>query len=188
MKVEFSNIKSDTKKRMESAFAVLQKELSGLRSGRASPSLLESITVDAYGQSVALTQIGSVSAPESRLLVVQVWDMALVKSVEKAILESGLGLNPQTEGQSMRVPIPALSAERRAELVKVMGKQVEHAKISVRNVRKDSLDLLKRSAKKEGISEDMMRGFEKELQVITDDQIKAIDRLASQKEKEMLQL
>src|ERR1700761_4717161 len=152
-----------TKQRMESAVEALKKEFGGLRTGRASTSLLDSIKVDAYGSAMPLSQVGTVGVPEPRLLTVQVWDGGLVKSVEKAIRDAGLGLNPQPDGQLIRVPVPELSAERRQELAKIAGKYAETAKIAVRNVRRDALDELKKE-QKNGMSEDEQKSQSEKVQ------------------------
>ena len=182
----YADLKSDLKRRMESAVEVLKKEFSGLRTGRASSSLLDPVMVEAYGSSTPLNQVGNVNVPEPRMITVQVWDKGLVKSVEKAIRDAGLGLNPQADGQSVRVPIPPLNQERRVELQKVAGKYSEHARVSVRNVRRDGMDSLKKLEKDGHISQDEQRSFEKEIQVITDDTIKRIDEALANKEKEIM--
>jgi ribosome recycling factor len=176
----------DLRRRMDGALDALRKELAGLRTGRASPSLLEPVVVEAYDTKMPLTQLASVSAPEPRLIVVQVWDRAMVKPVEKGIQEAGLGLNPQTEGQVIRLPIPALNEERRKELTRVAHKYAEHARVSVRNVRRDGLDALKKSEKDGKIAQDQHRKLDKEVQTLTDDTIKKIDETLAQKEKEIL--
>jgi ribosome recycling factor len=173
---------------MESAVDVLKKEFSGLRSGRASTSLLEPVVVEAYGSAMPLSQCGTVGVPEPRMLTVQVWDKGLIKAVEKAIRDAGLGLNPSTDGQLVRVPIPALNEERRKELQKIAGKYAEQARISVRNVRRDGMDSLKKLAKDGHISEDEIHKYEKDVQVQTDDTIKKIDEALAHKEKEIMQV
>ncbi len=178
----------DLRRRMDGALDVLKKEFSGLRTGRASPNLLDPVTVEAYGSSMPLSQCGTVSVPEPRMLSVQVWDRALVKPVEKAIRDAGLGLNPQTEGQTVRVPIPDLNEERRKELVKVAAKYSEQARVSVRNVRRDGIDSLKRMEKSGDINQDEQRRVEKEIQALTDDYIKKIDEAFAQKDKEITQV
>src|SRR5215471_5004978 len=137
----------DLRRRMDGAVEVLRKEFGGLRTGRASTSLLEPITVAAYGGAMPLGQLANVSVPEPRMITVQVWDRAMVKAVDKAIREAGLGLNPQTEGQVIRVPIPDLNEERRRELTKVTARYAEHARVSIRNVRRDGIDVLRRQEK-----------------------------------------
>src|SRR5579863_6837742 len=179
---------TDLRKRMEGAVDVLRKEFGGLRTGRASASLLEPVHVEAYGNRMPLSQVGTVSVPEPRLLIVQVWDKGNVKATEKAIREAGLGLNPQSEGQTIRVPVPDLSEERRKELTKVAAKYAEQARVSVRNVRRDGLDLLKKQEKDSAITQDQHRKLEKEIQNLTDATIKRIDDLLAQKDKEILQV
>lgn len=184
----YKDLKQDLKRRMDGAIEVFKKELGGLRTGRASASLLEPITIDAYGSPMPLTQVGSITVPEPRMLTVQVWDKSLVKAAEKAIRDAGLGLNPQTDGQTIRVPIPPLNEERRAELTKVAGKYGENTKISVRNVRRDGMDILKRLEKEGKISQDEHRHYSAEIQSLTDDEIKKIDETQTNKEKEIMQV
>ncbi len=172
---------NQTKQRMEASLDALRKEFSGLRTGRASVNLLDSVHVDAYGSSMPLNQVGTVGVPEPRLLTVQVWDMGLVKSVEKAIRDSGLGLNPQPDGSLIRVPLPELSEERRTELVKVAGKYSEQARVSVRNVRRDAMD----AVKKEKLPEDQAKTTSDKIQKLTDEYVKKIDDLFAAKEKEI---
>ncbi len=178
----------DIERRMDGAIEALRKEFAGLRTGRASPSLLEPITVDAYGASMPLNQVGTIGVPEPRLLSVQVWDRSLVKHVEKAIRDSGLGLNPQTEGQVIRVPIPELNEERRRELTRVASKYAEQARVAVRNVRRDGMDTLKKMEKDGDISQDEHRQWADEIQTLTDAHIKKIDEAYTQKEKEIMQV
>jgi ribosome recycling factor len=177
---------SDLRRRMEGAIDALKKELGGLRTGRAAPSLLETVNVSAYGTTMPLNQLSTVSAPEPRLLVVQVWDRSMAKAVDAAIREAGLGLNPQSEGQVIRVPIPPLSEERRKELTKIAHKYAEHARVSVRNVRRDGLEALKKREKDREITQDQHRKLDKDVQTLTDDTIKKIDDTLAQKEKEIL--
>lgn len=179
---------SDLKRRMDGALDALKKELSGLRTGRASTNLLEPVTVEAYGSRVHLKEVANVSVPEPRLLSVQVWDRTMIKAVEKAIRDSGLGLNPQTEGQTIRVPIPDLSQERRQELVKVAHKYAEQARVAVRNVRRDGMDALKKAEKANEISQDEQKGLADKVQAVTDQHIKQIDEIVTVKEKEILQV
>ncbi len=176
----------DMQKRMSAAVDVLSKDLSGLRTGRASTSLLEPIRVDAYGSMTPLSQLATVGCPEPRMLTVQVWDRALTKSVERAITDANLGLNPMAEGQLIRVPIPPLNEERRNELSKVAGKYAEEAKIAVRNVRRDGMDSLKRREKDHDISEDEHKKLSSEVQKVTDEFVKKIDALLESKQKEIL--
>ncbi|WP_429232491.1 ribosome recycling factor [Inquilinus ginsengisoli] len=173
---------------MAGALESLRKDLAGLRTGRASISLLEPITVDVYGAQMPLNQVGTIGVPEPRMLTVTVWDRSAVKSVEKAIRDSGLGLNPQTEGQTVRVPLPELSEERRRELTKVAGKYAEAARVAVRNVRRDGMDSLKRAEKDHEISEDEHKRLADKIQALTDSRIREIDDVAAQKEKEILQV
>jgi ribosome recycling factor len=179
---------ADIERRMDGALDALRKEFAGLRTGRASPSLLEPITVEAYGATMTLNQLGNVNVPEPRLLSVQVWDRSMVKAVEKAIRESGLGLNPQTEGQTIRVPIPELNEERRRELTKVASKYGEQARVAVRNVRRDGMDMLKRMEKDGDISQDEHKMWADEIQQLTDAHIKKIDETVGAKEKEIMQV
>jgi ribosome recycling factor len=179
---------AELRRRMDGAADVLRKELAGLRTGRASASLLEPVTVEAYGNRMPLNQVGTVSVPEPRLIVVQVWDRGLAKAADKAIREAGLGLNPQTEGQTIRVPIPDLNEERRRELTRVAAKYAEAARISVRNVRRDGIDSIKKTEKAGKISQDQLRKLEKDVQVLTDAMIKRVDDMLAQKDKEILQV
>jgi ribosome recycling factor len=178
----------DLRRRMDGAIDVLRKEFGGLRTGRASASLLEPVHVEAYGNKMPLGQVGTVSVPEPRMLIVQVWDKGNVKATEKAIREAGLGLNPQTEGQTIRVPVPDLSEDRRKELTRVAAKYAEQARVSVRNVRRDGLDLLKKQEKDSAITQDQHRKLEKDIQGLTDATIKRVDDLLAQKDKEILQV
>jgi ribosome recycling factor len=176
----------ELQKRMDGALASLQHEFGGLRTGRASANLLDHIQVEAYGAMMPMNQVGTVSAPEPRMLSVQVWDKTMVKAVEKAIANANLGVNPIADGQLVRVPIPALSEERRKELVKVAGKYAEAAKVAVRNVRRDGMDELKAKEKAKQISEDVMHGESEKIQKLTDDYIKKIDDALASKEKDIM--
>ncbi len=178
--------KQDIQRRMEGAFDALQKEFSGLRTGRASASLLDPVIVDLYGSKMPLNQVGTISVPESRLISVQVWDASAVKSVEKAIRDAGLGLNPMPDGNNIRIPIPDLNEERRKELTKIAGKYAETARISVRNVRKDGMDAVKKMEKDGDISEDDLKRLSDEVQKLTDETIKEIDALLSDKESDIM--
>ena len=178
----------DLQRRMDGAIEVLRKEFGGLRTGRASASLLEPVQVPAYGNTVPLAQVASVNVPEPRMITVQVWDRSVVKAVDKAIREAGLGLNPQTEGQVIRVPIPELNEERRRELTRVAAKYAEQARVSVRNVRRDGIEALRKLEKDGEISQDEHRKLDREVQHLTDDHIKRIDETLSQKDKEILQV
>jgi ribosome recycling factor len=176
----------ELERRMDGALKTLHHEFAGLRTGRASPNLLDMITVDAYGSPTPLNQVGNVTAPEPRMLSVTVWDKSMVKAVEKAIRESNLGLNPAVDGSLIRVPIPPLSEERRKEMVKVAGKYTEAAKVAVRNVRRDGMDALKASEKKGDISEDEHRKKSDQIQKLTDDFVKKIDEALVVKEKDIM--
>jgi ribosome recycling factor len=178
----------DLKRRMNGAVDVLHVEFGGLRTGRASAALLEPVIVEAYGSKMPLNQVGTVSVPDSRMISVQVWDRGLVGAVDKAIRESGLGLNPATEGQLIRVPIPQLSEERRVELTKVAHKYAEQAKVAVRNVRRDGMDSFKKLEKDGEISQDEQHAWADDLQKLTDAIIKDIDEALSAKEQEILQV
>jgi ribosome recycling factor len=178
----------DLRRRMDGAVEVLRKEFGGLRTGRASASLLEPITVAAYGGMMPLNQLANVNVPEPRMITVQVWDRAMVKAVDKAIRESGLGLNPQTEGQVIRVPIPDLNEERRRELTRVAAKYAEQARVSVRNIRRDGVELLRRREKEAEISQDQQRKLQQDVQHLTDEYIKRIDEALAQKDGEILQV
>jgi ribosome recycling factor len=179
---------ADLRRRMDAAVEVLRKEFGGLRTGRASASLLEPVVVEAYGSTLPLNQVGTISVPEPRLITVQVWDRGLVKATDKAIREAGLGLNPQTEGQVIRVPIPDLNEERRKELTRVAAKYAEAARVSVRNVRRDGIDVLKRQEKDGDITQDQHRKLQSDIQALTDATIKHIDQMLAQKDKEILQV
>ncbi|MDP8995111.1 MAG: ribosome recycling factor [Pseudomonadota bacterium] len=179
--------KADLKRRMHGAVEVLKHDLGGLRTGRASPSLLEPIQVEVYGATMPINQVATISVPEPRMLTVQVWDRSNVGAVEKAIRSSGTGLNPISEGQLLRLPIPDLTEERRKELAKLAHQYAEKARIAVRNVRRDGMDALKQDEKKHEISEDERKRLETEVQKLTDETIKEIDGLMHAKEKEILQ-
>ncbi|TCS64156.1 ribosome recycling factor [Varunaivibrio sulfuroxidans] len=178
----------DTRKRMEGAVEMLRKEFGGLRTGRASVSLLEPVTVEAYGAAMPLAQVGTVGVPEPRMLSVQVWDRSMVKAVEKAIIEAGLGLNPAVDGQLIRIPIPPLNEERRREITKIAGKYAEEARIAVRNVRRHAMDELKKAEKDGAISSDQQHDHGQNVQDLTDEHIKSIDTVLAHKEEEIMQV
>ncbi|HEY0148568.1 MAG TPA: ribosome recycling factor [Allosphingosinicella sp.] len=178
--------KADVQRRMTGAIESLKHDLGGLRTGRASTSLLEPVTVEVYGSHMPLAQVATLSAPEPRMLSVQVWDRSNVGAVEKAIRSAGLGLNPISEGQTLRLPIPDLTEERRKELAKLASQYAEKARIAVRNVRRDAMDSLKQDEKKHEISEDERKRLETEVQKLTDDTIKEIDGATAAKEKEIM--
>jgi ribosome recycling factor len=174
------------KARMEKAVSALKDEFGGLRTGRASTALLDQVHVDAYGSSMPMNQVGAVSVPEPRMLMVNVWDRGLVVSVEKAIRNAGLGLNPVVDGQNLRIPIPPLTEERRKELTKVAHKYAEQQRIAVRNVRRDANDDLRKAQKDGAISQDEEKRMETEVQKITDEAIKHIDEILKSKEQEIM--
>ena len=185
---DFSSIKSDASSRMDKTLETLKGEFSGLRAGRAHASLLDGIMVEAYGSLTPISQVGTVSVPDARTLSVSVWDKSVAKSVEKALRESDLGLNPVSDGNLIRIPIPPLSEERRKELVKVAGKYAEQNKVALRNIRRDALDEVKKLKKDNLISEDEEKRAENEIQKLTDDAVKKVDELQSQKEKDIMQV
>ena len=177
----------ELQRRMNGAVSALKSEFSSLRTGRASSSMLDTIMVDAYGSPTPINQIGTVNVPESRMLTVNVWDKSLVDKAEKAIRESGLGINPQLNGTIIMLPIPELNEERRKELTRVASKYAENAKISVRNVRRDGMDQIKK-AKTRGMSEDDQKIWEDEVQEITDAEIKNIDQMSENKQAEIMKV
>ena len=179
---------ADIQRRMQGAIQALRHEYSGLRTGRASAALLEPVRVDAYGQTMNLVQVATVSVPESRMLSVQVWDKGMVGAVERAIRDSNLGLNPVTEGQVLRIRIPELNEQRRKELVKVANKYAEDARIAVRHVRRDGIDTIKKALKDKSISEDDEKRFETDVQKATDKAVAEIDQTLGLKEKEIMQV
>ncbi len=185
---EKKQLKEDSDRRMASAIDVLHKELAGLRTGRASVSFLEPVMVDAYGTSMPITQVATLGAPEPRMLTVQVWDRSLVKAVEKAITEAGLGLNPAAEGQTIRVPVPSLTQERRQELTRVAGRYAEEARVSIRNVRRHAMDEMKKAEKSGDLSQDAHRDLARELQDLTDRYIKEVGDVLQRKETEIMQV
>lgn len=175
----------ELEKRMQGAMEALKKEFAGLRTGRASVNLLDPVMVEAYGQRMSLNQVGTVSAPEPRLLTVSVWDKGLVVSTAKAIREAGLGLNPAPDGQMIRIPIPELTSERRAELAKLAHKYAEHGRVAIRNVRRDGMEALKKAEKDHKISQDEQRQKSEEVQKLTDRYVKQVDDALVHKEKEI---
>ncbi len=186
--IDFNNIKADASNRMDKTIDTLRGDFGGLRAGRAHASLLDNIMVEAYGSPTPIAQVGTISVPDARTLSVSVWDKGLAKSVEKALRESDLGLNPVSDGQLIRIPIPPLSEERRKELVKVAGKYAEQTKIAIRNIRRDALDEVKKLKKDNQISEDDEKKYGNDIQKLTDDAIKKIDDMLIQKEKDILQV
>lgn len=180
--------KKDLERRMDGAIGSLQTELQGLRTGRASINLLDTVQVAAYGSSMPLNQVGSVSVMDARMIAVNVWDKGLVGTADKAIRESGLGLNPVVDGQTLRIPIPPLNEERRIELTKVAGKYAEAARVAVRNVRRDGMDSLKKMEKDGDISEDDLRSLSDEVQKLTDSFVDKVDDALKTKEAEIMQV
>jgi ribosome recycling factor len=178
----------DIKRRMRGAVSSLKSDLAGLRTGRASTNLLDPITVDAYGAAMPINQVATVSVPEPRLLSVQVWDRSMVAAVEKAIRESDLGLNPQTEGQVIRLRIPEMNEQRRKEMVKVAHKYAEEARVAVRHVRRDGLDTLKKLEKDGDISQDDEKRQADQVQKATDEHVSEVDSVVAAKEKEIMQV
>ena len=178
----------DIERRMDGAIDALRREFGGLRTGRASVSLLEPVTVDAYGSNMPLNQVASVSVPEPRMISVQVWDKTLAGAVERAIRDSGLGLNPMSDGQLVRVPIPPLSEERRVEITKIAGRYAEQARIAVRNVRHHGMEILKQMERDSEMSQDEHRLWSDEIQSLTDKHVTKIDDVLAQKEEEILQV
>ncbi|MCG7518369.1 ribosome recycling factor [Ruegeria sp. Ofav3-42] len=187
MSDDFELDTDDLKRRMEGAMGNLRTEFASLRTGRASASMLEPIMVDAYGSMTPINQVGTVNVPEPRMVTVNVWDKGLVGKVEKAIRESGLGINPQLNGTIIMLPIPELNEERRRELGKVAGQYAEHARVSIRNVRRDGMDQIKK-AKADGMSEDDQKFWESEVQDLTDEMIKNVDAALETKQAEIMQV
>ena len=179
---------SEAKSRMAKSIEVLQKDLAGIRTGRATPMILDNIKIDYYGTQTPLKQIATISAPEARLLIVQPWDNATLGDITKAIQKSDLGLNPSSDGHIIRLPIPPLSEERRKELVKSVHKRAEEGKVALRNVRRDSMDMLKDLEKEKEISQDEHKRAQTKLQEITDGFIAEVDQIAKDKEAELLEV
>ncbi|HKP76766.1 MAG TPA: ribosome recycling factor [Longimicrobiaceae bacterium] len=176
------------KQRMESALESLRREFAGVRTGKASPQLLDTIRVEAYGSRVPLNQVGTVSAPEPRLITIQPWDRGLVKDIERALRESDLGLNPSNDGQLIRIPIPPLTEERRKEYVRLLHKLSEEGRVAIRQARKDANDEVKARQKKEGLSEDDIHREEKEVQKLTDQYIAKVEEMLKHKEAEVMEV
>ncbi|SDC16597.1 ribosome recycling factor [Ruegeria marina] len=187
MSDDFELDTDDLKRRMDGAMHNLKTEFASLRTGRASGSMLEPIQVDAYGQMTPINQLGTINVPEPRMVTINVWDRSMVGKVEKAIRESGLGINPQLNGTIIMLPIPELNEERRRELTKVAGQYAEHARVSIRNVRRDGMDQIKK-AKADGMSEDDQKFWESEVQELTDKMIKAVDAALETKQAEIMQV
>ena len=185
---DLNSLKQDLTRRMDGALETLRREFAGLRTGRAHPGLLEPVKVTAYGSDTPLNQVGTVGAPEPRMLTVQVWDRSLVGAVEKAIRDAGLGLNPAADGQVVRVPIPQLTTERRAELAKTAHKYAEGARVAVRAVRRDGMEQIKTHEKKHEIGEDVAKDWQIDVQKLTDQYIKRVDDDLAGKEKDIRQV
>ena len=180
--------KKDLERRMEGAITSLQSELQGLRTGRASINLLDTVMVPAYGSNMPMNQVGSVSVMDSRMLAVNIWDKGLVAAADRAIRDAGLGLNPVVDGQNLRIPIPPLNEERRVELTKVAGKYAESARVAVRNVRRDGMDAIKKMEKDGDISEDDLKRLSDEVQKLTDTYVGQVDDTLKAKEEEIMQV
>jgi ribosome recycling factor len=185
---DLNNLKQDLSRRMDGALETLRREFAGLRTGRAHPGLLEPVKVLAYGTETPLNQVGTIGTPEPRMLTVQVWDKSMVSAVERAIRDSGLGLNPAADGMVVRVPIPQLTTERRNELAKTANKYAEGARIAVRGVRRDGMEQIKGHEKKHEIGEDLAKNWSDEVQKLTDQYIKKVDDALADKEKDIRQV
>jgi ribosome recycling factor len=184
----YLDIHKETEEKMKKSINVYKEELQGIRAGRANPLLLDNISVDYYGTNTPLKQVASISAPEPRLLVIQPWDANLIPIIEKEILKSDLGLNPSNDGKLIRLPIPMLTEERRKELVKVVGKSQENAKVVIRNARREANDIIKKMEKSKELSEDERRQAEEKIQEITNKYIEEIDLITKQKEEELMEI
>ena len=179
------NLKDDIKKRMESSTQSAKSEISGIRAGRASPGMLDSIRVDAYGQKMPINQLGNITTPDSRTINVEIWDTSNVQLVDKALRESNLGINPIIEGNFIRLPLPQLTEERRQEYLKLIGKIVENAKIAIRNIRRDGIEKIKKSEKEKSIGQDDSKKYQNEIENITTEHIKIIDEAHKIKEDDL---
>ena len=178
----------DIQKKMDNALVHFEKELNTLRTSRASPNMLDNVTVDAYGSKTPLNQLGNISIPDPNTITIQIWDSSLVKQIENAITESNLGINPQTDGQMIRLPIPKLSEERRKELTKVASEYAENSKISIRNIRRDSFEFNKKEKKELNLSEDDLKKTINDIQKITDEKISQIEKILEQKKTDILKV
>ncbi len=185
---DYNTLKADTQSRMEKTIEAMKNDLAGLRAGRAHANLLDGVMVEAYGNLTPISQVGTIGVPDARTLSASVWDKGLAKSVEKALRESDLGLNPMSDGQMIRIPIPPLSEERRRELVKIAGKYAEQGKVAIRNIRRDAMDEVKKMKKDALISEDEEKRYNNDIQKWTDDAIKKADDLYASKEKDIMQV
>ena len=186
--MEFNDVKQEIRTKTQKTVDRLIEDLGSIRAGRANPSLLDRITVEAYGQQTPLNQVAGITAPEARLLTIQPWDASLIPAIEKEILKSDLGLNPSNDGKLIRLAIPALTEERRKEMIKVVGKDAEQSKVAVRNIRRDAIDIIKKAEKNKEISEDELKVYEEEVQKLIDAAIKDIDEVAKAKEDELLEI
>ena len=178
----------DVQKKMDNALVHFEKELNTLRTSRASPNMLDNVTVDAYGSKTPLNQLGNISIPDPNTITIQIWDSSLVKQIENAITDSNLGINPQTDGQMIRLPIPKLSEERRKELTKVASEYAENSKISIRNIRRDSIEFNKKEKKELNLSEDDLKKTINDIQKITDEKISQIEKILEQKKIDILKV
>ncbi len=176
------------KEKMENALSYFEKEISSVRTSRANITMLENIKIDSYGVKTPVNQLGNISVPDSNLITIQVWDINLIKPIEKALIESNLGINPQTDGQLIRLPIPKLSEERRNELAKIVSQYGENSKITVRNVRREIMDSIKKEEKDKKISQDEMKKKYSDVQKITDEYISKVDLITSKKQTEVLKV
>ena len=184
MKAQYTEIKE----KMDKSINVLSSELASIRAGRANPSVLDKITVDYYGVATPIQQVGTVSVPEARSIVIQPWDATVLKEIEKAILASDLGINPNNDGKVIRLTFPPLTEERRKEIVKTVKKIGEDSKVAIRSIRRDALEMFKKQQKSSEITEDDLKGIEKDIQDMTDNSIKEIDEIVKKKEAEVLEV
>lgn len=178
----------NVKEKMDKAIAAMESDFAGIRAGRANPSILDKVTVDYYGTATPIAQVGTISVPDPRMLMIQPWDASILKDIEKAILASDLGLNPNNDGKAIRLSFPAPTEERRKELTKSVSKRAEEAKVAVRNVRRDAIDAVKAQKKNNEITEDDVKSAENDIQKITDKAIKEIDELSAAKSKEIMEI
>ena len=185
---DLNSLKQDLARRMDGALDTLRREFNGLRTGRAHPALLEPVKVNAYGTEMPLNQVGTIGSPEPRMLTVQVWDKSMVSAVEKAIRDSGLGLNPAADGMTVRIPLPQLTTERRNELAKTAHKYAEGARVAVRGVRRDGMEQIKILEKKHEIGEDVAKDWHDDVQKLTDQYVKKVDDTLADKEKDIRQV
>lgn len=186
--MEIKEILANVRTKMEGSVAALRKEFSGIRTGRASPNLLDTVLVESYGQKVQLKQVANISVPEPKVILIQVWDRGIVKNAVKSIAESGLGLTPMCEGQTIRIILPDLTEERRRELAKSLSKYAEKAKVAVRNNRREGIDELKKMEKNKELTDDEVKKYSADIQKITDEFVKNIDDMTSKKEKEIMSI